>query len=95
MRYGSARKSMRLDKFLKVSQLAKRRSEAKEALDAGRIECDGRPVKASHTVKPGDVLLIRYASRSVRVRVEAVPERPAQKLNPHDLYSILGDESSR
>ena len=83
---------MRLDKFLKVSRLAKRRTEAKEALDAGRIECAGRPVKASHVVKPGDELLIHYATRTVRVRVEAVPERPAQKTDPRDLYTILGDE---
>ncbi|HEV2038309.1 MAG TPA: RNA-binding S4 domain-containing protein [Candidatus Eremiobacteraceae bacterium] len=86
---------MRLDKFLKVSRLAKRRSEAKEALDARRIECAGKPVKASYTVKPGDELTIHYATRTVRVRVEAVPERPAQKTSPHELYSILGDVRSR
>ena len=86
---------MRLDKFLKVSRLAKRRTEAKEALDAGRIECDGRSVKASHVVKVGDELLIRYANRTVRVRVKAVPERPAQKTNPSDLYSVLSDERSQ
>jgi len=86
---------MRLDKFLKVSRLAKRRTEAKAALDAGRIECGGRPVKASHEVKPGDELLIHYATRTVRVRVEAVPERPAQKMSPQALYSVLGDERSR
>ena len=85
---------MRLDKFLKISRLAKRRSEAKEALDAGRIECDGRPAKASHTVKTGDELLLRYASGTLRIRIEAVPERPAQKLDPHSLYTILGDERS-
>src|SRR5579862_5053290 len=66
--YGAARRTMRLDKFLKVSRLAKRRTAAKEALDAGRIECGGHPVKPAHVVKPGDELLIRYASRDVRVR---------------------------
>jgi ribosomal 50S subunit-recycling heat shock protein len=83
---------MRLDKFLKVSRLAKRRAEAKEALDAGRIECGGKPVKASHVVKCGDELVIHYATRTVRVRVEAVPERPTQKTDPHLLYSVVGDE---
>jgi ribosomal 50S subunit-recycling heat shock protein len=86
---------MRLDKFLKVSRLAKRRSEAKEALDAGRIECGGRPVKASHVVKAGDELLIHYASRTVRVRVEAVPEKAMPKLQAQALYTVLGDERSR
>jgi len=95
MRSGSAPKSMRLDKFLKISRLAKRRTEAKEALDAGRIECDGRPAKASHTVKVGDELVLHYASGTLRVRVEAVPERLAQKMDPHSFYSILGDERSR
>jgi ribosomal 50S subunit-recycling heat shock protein len=83
---------MRLDKFLKVSRLAKRRTEAKEALDAGRIECGGRPVKASHVVKVGDELVIHYAAKTVRVRVKAVPERPAQKTNPDEMYSIVGDD---
>ncbi len=85
---------MRLDKFLKVSRLAKRRSEAKEALDAGRIESGGRPVKASHVVKAGEELLIHYASRTVRVRVEAVPDRVMPKLSPQALYTILADERS-
>ena len=86
---------MRLDKFLKVSRLAKRRGEAKEALEAGRIECGGRPVKPSHAVRVGDELTLHYTSRTLRVRVEAVPERPTQKTDPHTLYSVLGDDSSR
>jgi ribosomal 50S subunit-recycling heat shock protein len=85
---------MRLDKFLKVARLAKRRTEAKEALDAGRIERAGRPLKASHVVKAGDELVIHYATRTVRVRVEAVPEKLTPKMNPQSLYSILGDERS-
>lgn len=92
MRSGSARKSMRLDKFLKVARLAKRRTEAKEALHAGRIECGGRPVKASYNVKVGDELLIHYASRNVRVRVEAVPERPGAKVSPNQLYTVIPDD---
>jgi ribosome-associated heat shock protein Hsp15 len=82
---------MRLDKFLKVSRLAKRRTAAKEALDAGRIECGGRPVKPAHQVKPGDELLIHYASRDVLVRVLAVPERPNARVKPADLYALLSD----
>ena len=83
---------MRLDKFLKVSRLAKRRTAAKEALDAGRIECGGRPVKPSYEVKAGDELLIHYASHDVRVRVIAVPERPGARVDPGSLYAVLLDE---
>jgi ribosomal 50S subunit-recycling heat shock protein len=83
---------MRLDKFLKVSRLAKRRTAAKEALDAGRIECNGRLVKPSHQVKPADELLIHYASRDVRVRVIAIPERPGARVKPDSLYTLISDE---
>jgi len=86
---------MRLDKFLKVSRLAKRRTAAKEALDAGRIECGGRPVKPSYEVKAGDELLIHYASRDVRVRVTAVPERPGARVDPASLYAVLSDDRVR
>lgn len=80
---------MRLDKFLKVAQLAKRRTSAKEALDAGRIECGGRPVKASHQVRIGDELLIHYATRDVLVRVISLPERPTARVKPDSLYVVL------
>jgi len=82
---------MRLDKFLKVSRLAKRRTEAKEALEAGRIEIGGRPVKPSHPVKVGDELLIRYASRDVRVRVLAVPDQTGPHIKPQSLYTIVDE----
>jgi ribosomal 50S subunit-recycling heat shock protein len=82
---------MRLDKYLKVSRLAKRRTEAKEALDAGRIEVGGHAVKPSHTVRVGDELLIHYASRDVRVRVLALPERPGARVKPETLYAVLED----
>lgn len=82
---------MRLDKFLKVAHLAKRRSEAKEALEAARIECSGRPVKASHRVKPGDELLIRYATRDVKVKVLAVPERLGPSVKPEALYRVISE----
>jgi ribosomal 50S subunit-recycling heat shock protein len=84
---------LRLDKFLKVARLAKRRTEAKEALDAGRILCAGRALKASHVVKRGDELLICYATRTVRVRVEAVPEKMGAKSDV-PLYTILEDRPS-
>jgi ribosomal 50S subunit-recycling heat shock protein len=85
---------LRLDKFLKVARLAKRRSEAKDALDAGRISCGGRPLKASHIVRRGDELVIHYATRTLRVRVEAVPERVGPKLATGSLFTILEDTSA-
>ena len=82
---------MRLDKFLKVTRLAKRRTAAKDALDAGRIEIGGRPAKASHQVAPGDALLIHYATRDLRVRVVAVPERIGRDLDPQALYEVISE----
>ena len=65
---------MRLDKYLKVSRLIKRRTVANEACDAGRVSANGRPVKASYEVKPGDVLEIGFGNRAVKVRVLSVQE---------------------
>ena len=65
---------MRLDKWLKVSRLIKRRTVANEACDNARVSANGRPVKASYDVKPGDVLELRFGERTVRVEVLAVDE---------------------
>ncbi len=65
---------MRLDKYLKVSRLIKRRTVANEACDAGRVSVNGRSVKASYDVKIGDVVEIQFAQRTLRVEVLAVAE---------------------
>ena len=65
---------MRLDKWLKVSRLIKRRTVANEACDAGRVTANGRPVKASYDVKVGDKLEIRFGTRTVAVEVLSVTE---------------------
>ena len=65
---------MRLDKFLKVSRLIKRRTVANEACDAGRVCVNGRVVKASYDVKVGDVIEIGFGQRSLRVEVLQVAE---------------------
>ena len=65
---------MRLDKWLKVSRLIKRRTVANEACDNDRVSANGRPVKASYDVKVGDLLEIRLGARVVRVEVLAVAE---------------------
>ena len=80
---------MRLDKFMKVSRLAKRRSEAHEALEHGRISKDGKPLKPAYQVKPGDVLEIHYARKFVTVRVREVPLRVTPSVRPGDLYEVL------
>ncbi len=80
---------MRLDKFMKVSRLAKRRAEAKDGIEAGRITKDGRPLKPGYEVKAGDVLLIHYRTRFVTVRVLSVPARVLPSLKPADLYEVV------
>lgn len=65
---------MRLDKWLKVSCLIKRRTVANEACDNGRVTANGRGVKASYEVKPGDVLELKFGERTVKVEVLAVAD---------------------
>ena len=65
---------MRLDKYLKVSRLIKRRTVANEACDGGRISVNGRPAKASYDVKVGDQIAIAFGQRTVTVEVLAVEE---------------------
>ena len=65
---------MRLDKFLKVSRLIKRRTVANEACDNARVSVNGRPAKASYDVKVGDVLRIQFGARTVTVEVLRVSE---------------------
>ena len=65
---------MRLDKFLKVSRLIKRRTVANEACDGQRVSVNGRLVKASYDVKPGDVIEIRYGEKRLKVEVLTVNE---------------------
>ncbi len=80
---------MRLDKFMKVSRLSKRRSEAHEALEHGRITKHGNPLKPGYQVKPGDILEIHYATKFVTVVVREVPLRMTPKLKPADLHAVL------
>ena len=60
---------MRLDKFLKVSRLIKRRTVANEACDAGRVLINDKPAKASANVKAGDILTIQFGNKDVKVEV--------------------------
>ncbi len=65
---------MRIDKFLKVSRLIKRRTVANEACDAGRILVNGKPVKASYDVREGDVIEILFGQKSVKAEVVSLAE---------------------
>ena len=65
---------MRLDKWLKVSRLIKRRTVANEACDNARVVANGRPVKASYDVKAGDILELRFGERVVKVEVLVVAD---------------------
>jgi len=65
---------MRLDKYLKVSRLIKRRTIANEACDAERVSVNGKPARASYEVKIGDLIEIRFGARAVKVEVLAISE---------------------
>lgn len=82
---------MRLDKYLKVSRLMKRRTVANEACDAGRILVNSKPARASYEVKPGDVLEISLGAHSIRAKVLNIDEY-ATKAGASSLYEILSDE---
>lgn len=79
---------MRLDKFLKVSRLIKRRPVANEACDAGRITVNGKVAKASLNVKPGDVIEITFGDKVVKVEVLSVTET-YKKEEAKELYKVL------
>lgn len=79
---------MRLDKFLKVSRLIKRRTVAKEACDAGRVLINDRTARASAEVKSGDVIEIHFGERVVKVRVKEVMDT-TKKENAADMYEYM------
>ena len=80
---------MRLDKYLKVSRLIKRRTVANEACDGERITVNGRTAKASYQVKTGDVIEIAYGQRTLRVEVTEINEN-AKKQDAAAMYRELG-----
>jgi len=82
---------VRLDKFLKVSRLIKRRTLAKEVCDGGRISIGGRAVKAGHEVKPGDELTLDLGRHVIQVRIEAVREN-VRAGEARELYTVLSDQ---
>ena len=79
---------MRLDKFLKVSRLIKRRTVANEACDAGRVCVNGKTAKASSAVKPGDVIEIQFGTRTVKAEIANITET-VKKEEAAQMYKLL------
>ena len=78
---------MRLDKFLKVSRLIKRRTIANEACDAGRVLVNDKPAKASYQVKIGDVIELHFGTKTMKVKVLALKET-VKKDEAEGLYEV-------
>ncbi len=84
---------MRLDKFLKVSRIIKRRTVAKEACDGGRASINGRAAKAGAEVREGDVLEIRFGSRVGRYEVTRIQET-VRKESAAEMYRVLQEDET-
>lgn len=82
---------MRLDKWLKVSRLIKRRTVANEACSGGRVSLNGKVAKPGAEVREGDVLEIRFGSRVGRYRIQSVKET-VRKEGAQDMYEVLEED---
>ena len=80
--------NMRIDRFLKVSRILKRRTVAQEACAGGKVAVNGRDAKPSHQVKPGDVVEITYATGTLKFRVLAI-KQTTKKDEANSLYEII------
>ncbi len=79
---------MRLDKFLKVSRIIKRRTVANEACDTAHVEVNGKVAKASYDVKEGDLISVTYGERTLKFRVLDVKEHAA-KADAASMYEVV------
>ncbi len=84
---------MRLDKYLKISRIIKRRTVANEAAGAGRISINGKTAKPSSDVNVGDVIEIRFGSRSMIVRVDSISEY-ATKAGAAEMYTVISESGA-
>ena len=84
---------MRLDKFLKVSRLIKRRTVANEACDAARISVNGRSAKASYDVKVGDIVTIAFGTKNVTIRVLEIKET-TKKAESLGMYEVVSESEA-
>lgn len=80
---------MRLDKYLKVSRIIKRRTVANEACDNSHVTVNGRPAKASCDVKEGDILVISFGEKSLKIKVTSIKES-TKKSDAADMFEVIG-----
>ena len=81
---------MRLDKYLKVSRLIKRRTVANDACDGERVFVNGKSAKASYTVKTGDLITVHFGTKQVTVRVLNIRDT-TKKSEATDMYEVVGE----
>ena len=81
---------MRLDKYLKVSRIIKRRTVANEACDSAHVSVNGRPAKASYDVKENDIIEISFGARVLRVRVLNIKDS-TKKADAMEMYEVMND----
>lgn len=81
--------TMRLDKFLKVSRLIKRRTVANEVSDMGRVFINGNPAKPAKQIKENDIIEIEYATRTTKAKVLKVPTGNVSIQQAQELYEIV------
>jgi len=79
---------MRLDKFLKVSRIIKRRTVANDACDAGHVKVNGNKSKASYVVKEGDILEIAFGQKVIRARIVSIKEH-VRREETSEMYEII------
>ena len=79
---------MRLDKYLKVSRVIKRRTLANEVADAGRVVVNGKPAKASYTVKIGDIIEVTFGNRPVKIRVLSDVEQKGKDV-AREMFEVI------
>ena len=79
---------MRLDKYLKVSRVITRRTLANEVADAGRVLVNGKPAKASYTVKIGDIIEVTFGNRPVKIRVLSDVEQKGKDV-AREMYEVI------
>ena len=85
---------MRLDKYLKVSRIIKRRTVAKEVCEGERVSINGKIAKPSTVVKEGDIIEIQFANRSLKARIINIAEH-VRKENAKEMYEILECEEDK
>ncbi|MEE9275169.1 MAG: S4 domain-containing protein [bacterium] len=85
---------MRLDLFLTLSRLVKRRSAAKALADSGAVEIGGAPAKAGRILRVGDELEVRLGRREIRLRVAALPQRRPTRAQAPSLYEVLSEREA-